>query len=127
MGAIAFDTYAFIKKLEKSGFKEEQAEALSGALKEVQEAHLEELATKGDILELKRDMKDLKRDVKEFKNEITQDIKELRQETKQDILGLKQSTKLDIAEIKGELLLLKWMLGFMFAGIFSLVLKAFFV
>jgi hypothetical protein len=91
MGAIAFDTHAFVKKLENCGFKEEQAEALSEAIKEVQEAHLEELATKGDILELKRDIKELR------------------------------------LEFNGQLNLLKWMIGFIFAGVLSIVLKSFFM
>jgi len=98
MGAIAFDTHKFIKTLEKSGFKEEQAEALSTVIKEVNATHLEELATKSDIIEVKQGIKELKLE-----------------------------TKLDIAEVKGELRLLKWMIGVMFAGVFSLVLKAFFV
>jgi len=63
MGAIAFDTYKFIKKLEKSGFKEEQAEALSEAIKEIQDAHLETLATKLDIESLRREIAESKTDI----------------------------------------------------------------
>ena len=84
MSVIAFDTHAFVKRLEKSGFKEEQAEALSEAIKDVNEAHLEELATKRDLKELR-------------------------------------------LEFNGQFTLLKWMMGFILAGIVSLVLKAFFV
>ena len=100
MGAIAFDTYLFIKKLEASGFEEKQAEALSEVIKEVQEAQLEKLATKQDILELKRDIKELELAAR-------RDIKELE------------------LKFNGQFILLKWMLGFIFAGIVSLVLKAF--
>ena len=37
------------------------------------------------------------------------------------------ATKTDIAPIKAELLVVKWMLGVVLAGIVSLILKAFFV
>ena len=41
---------------------------------------------------------------------------------KKDIL----STKMDIEKLKAELLVLKWMLGFVLAGILSLIIKSFF-
>lgn len=63
---------------------EEQADAISEAFKEAQEANVELLATKADLKEL-----------------------ELR--------------------INAQLLLLKWMMGFILAGAVSLILKAFFV
>ncbi|TAK63135.1 DUF1640 domain-containing protein [Methylobacter sp.] len=56
MTTLAFDTYAFIRKLKDSGITEEQAraqvEALSQALEQFQsELHLSESATKQDIRE----------------------------------------------------------------------------
>ena len=57
--AVLFDTHAFIKELKESGFEEKQAEALSGAIRKVQEAHLEELATKRDIKELELKIKEM--------------------------------------------------------------------
>ena len=42
--------------------------------------------------------------------------------TKKDLLA----TKLDIEQLKAELLVLKWMLGFLLAGMLSLILKTFF-
>jgi hypothetical protein len=56
MTTLAFDTYAFIRKLKESGITEEQAraqvEALSLALEQFQsELHLSESATKQDIRE----------------------------------------------------------------------------
>jgi hypothetical protein len=41
---------------------------------------------------------------------------------KKDILA----TKLDIEKLKAELLVIKWMLGFVMAGILSLIMKSFF-
>ena len=54
--AIVFDTLAYAKKLKAVGFTEEQAEVQAEALAEIVE---ERLATKHDILELKRDVKQL--------------------------------------------------------------------
>ncbi|MFA5016669.1 MAG: DUF1640 domain-containing protein [Methylobacter sp.] len=56
MTTLAFDTYAYIRKLKESGITEEQAraqvEALSLALEQFQsELHLSESATKQDIRE----------------------------------------------------------------------------
>ncbi|MBF0311540.1 MAG: DUF1640 domain-containing protein [Magnetococcales bacterium] len=51
--AIPFDTLAFVKELESAGVPapqaEAQAKALSGVLQKVEESHLKELATKGDV------------------------------------------------------------------------------
>ncbi|GKT09962.1 CCDC90 family protein [Desulforhabdus sp. TSK] len=52
MALLTFDTLKFLKKLRKSGFNEDQAEALSKALKEAQQASIEDLATKSDSREL---------------------------------------------------------------------------
>jgi hypothetical protein len=45
---VAFDTHEFVKELQNSGFQEQQAEALSRAMKKAQETHLDQLATKHD-------------------------------------------------------------------------------
>jgi len=89
--AVTFDTHALIKELKGSGFKEEQAEALTNAFKKVQETSIENLATKDDIKDL------------------THEIKELE------------------LKINGQILLLKWMMGVIIAGVISLVFKAFFI
>ena len=47
--------------------------------------------------------------------------------TKEDILQLKSELKLEAADIRAEIKLIKWMLGFVIAGILSLILKSFFV
>lgn len=60
---MAFDTLAFVKELETAGVPsaqaEAQAKALSGVLQKVEESHLKELATRGDVLSLERDIKAL--------------------------------------------------------------------
>ena len=76
--AIAFDTHAYVKKLKAVGFTEEQAEAQAETLAELID---ERLATKHDIMLLKRDMKEmeasLKRDMKEMESGLKRDMKEM--------------------------------------------------
>nr|VFK25137.1 MAG: Protein of unknown function (DUF1640) [Candidatus Kentron sp. MB]VFK29903.1 MAG: Protein of unknown function (DUF1640) [Candidatus Kentron sp. MB]VFK74988.1 MAG: Protein of unknown function (DUF1640) [Candidatus Kentron sp. MB] len=50
MTAITFDTLKFVRTLEAASFSEEQAEALSTAIKNVQQEA--DLATKGDLREV---------------------------------------------------------------------------
>ncbi|MBF0180950.1 MAG: DUF1640 domain-containing protein [Magnetococcales bacterium] len=51
--AVAFDTLKFVKTLKAAGVDEKQAEAHAEAMWEVQDSQLKELATKGDLRELK--------------------------------------------------------------------------
>ena len=67
MSAVMFDTLEFVNSLQESGFNEEQAKGMAGAIKKVRQAQLETLATKGDLLELKGE---LKADIAEIKWEI---------------------------------------------------------
>jgi predicted phage-related endonuclease len=71
MSATTFDTLMYAKKLKEAGFSERQAEIQAEALKEVID---NSLATKQDIIELKREIKDvennLKRDIKEAMDRI---------------------------------------------------------
>ena len=50
---LTFDTYAAIKGLTAKGMTEEQAEKVTKVIKSAQDAHLEQLATKGDLSEIK--------------------------------------------------------------------------
>ncbi|MBF0178369.1 MAG: DUF1640 domain-containing protein [Magnetococcales bacterium] len=50
--AVAFDTLKFVRRLRDAGVDEKQAEAFSEAFREIQDAQLKELATKGDLKEL---------------------------------------------------------------------------
>ncbi len=90
MAAVSFDTLKFAETLKDSGFDETQAKGMANAIQEAQATHLEELATKADIREVKGEIEAV----------------ELR--------------------LNAQLLLLKWMLGAIIAGVLSLVLKTFF-
>jgi hypothetical protein len=57
MNTITFDTLKYANRLKKAGFTPEQAEEQAGALSEVLEVNLKELATKGDLAMLKSELK----------------------------------------------------------------------
>ena len=78
--AVLFDTHAFIKELKESGFEEKQAEALSGAIRKVQEAHLEELASKEDIALIRRDIVMIQRDIKELEIRFEKTVSDVKDE-----------------------------------------------
>lgn len=54
--AVLFDTLSYAKKLKSAGFTDAQAEVQAEALAEIIE---QRLATKQDVLELKRDLKEM--------------------------------------------------------------------
>ncbi len=59
MNTITFDTLKFVERLVESGMPERQAKALAQAQAEINEANLEDLATKGDLFELKADLREM--------------------------------------------------------------------
>ncbi|MBC8183315.1 DUF1640 domain-containing protein [candidate division KSB1 bacterium] len=77
-GAITFDIFTYAKELMSAGFTEKQAEVQVKTLARIID---ERLATKQDILALKRDMKELeaslKRDMKEMEVSLKHDMKEM--------------------------------------------------
>jgi hypothetical protein len=70
----ALDTHQTVKELTAAGFTDAQAEALTGALRRVQDIDLSNLATKSDLAELrtimKSDITDVRREIAETKAEL---------------------------------------------------------
>lgn len=89
------------------------------------------MATGIDTLQLYERFKAANLDDKAAK-EIAEVFKEAEQSrlgelaTKEDMARLDASLRLEMADMKADLRLLKWMLGFVIAGILSLILKTFF-
>jgi hypothetical protein len=54
MTVLTFDTLKYVNTLKKAGFTPELAEAQAGALSDVLEVNLKELATKGDLAQLEQ-------------------------------------------------------------------------
>lgn len=100
MGAVAFDTLKFAKRLKEAGFTEQQAEALAEAEAELFETHL---ATKQDIAELKRDIEELRAELKQDIASLDHRIEEVRAELKRDIAGLDHRIEGVRAELKRDL------------------------
>lgn len=92
-----FDTLTYANKLKEAGFTERQAQAQAEALVSIVDSNL---ATKHDI-------------------------ENLRHDTKLEIELLHRGLKEFEIKTEGQFILLKWMLGFVLAGILSLVLKIF--
>lgn len=109
--ARALDTLQIFDELKQS-FSEEQAQVITKVLKEVYEANLEELATKGNL--------------KELELRLENKLETLRLATKADLKELELRLENKLETLRSELTLLKWMIGFIFAGVLSLILKAFF-
>ncbi|MEO5353586.1 MAG: CCDC90 family protein [Magnetococcus sp. XQGC-1] len=53
MNAVTFDTLKFVETLKASGFDEPQAKGMAVAIQEVQKNNMDEMATKGDLRELR--------------------------------------------------------------------------
>jgi len=128
MPAVTFDTLKFVKTLKEAGVSEPQAEAFSTAVRDSHEAA--ELATKTDLREyesaIRGDLERLESGLHHEMGELRHEMGNLRHEIKELETGLRHEMKeLDLRR-QGEMLLLKWMLGILIAGMASLVLKAFF-
>ena len=85
MSALAFDTYAAVKKLKEAGFTEQQAEAQTALLTDVIAG---ELATKRDIETVKHDIETVRLDIENVRAELKRDIEALRADMKHDMKEL---------------------------------------
>lgn len=97
MPLAAFDTLKFANHLKAAGVADKHAEAQASALVEALQSGLEEVASKGDIKDVKNDLALL-------------------------------DAKIDRIEssLRGELMLLKWMLGATFTGVATILVRLFF-
>ncbi len=104
MALPAFDTHAYVKRLKAAGFNEKQAEAQAELQADVLSSLItEKLATKDDIVSLENRMK--------------QEFSDL----KHEFSDLKQ----DFIHLRGEFNLVRWMLGFLLAGMVATLVKLF--
>ena len=97
MSITAFDTLAAARSLEAAGFAQEQAEAITNA---VRDAVTESAATKADLTEVKTE---LKAEFAEVRAEFKAEIAEVRAELKAEIAEVRAEFKAEIAEVKAEI------------------------
>ncbi len=93
MKAIAFDTLEFVKRLRAANFSEAQAEAMVEAIAAVV---TEQLATKGDIAELRLEIEAVKRELKG-------DIDAVKRELKAEIDAVRRDLGAEIGTIRRDL------------------------
>ena len=143
MATVTFDTLKFVETLKEAGVPERQAKAFSTAVQESHEAA--ELATKTDLREyesaIRGDLEKLETvlryEIKELETALRHEMKELETGLRHEMGELETALRHEMKELElridtrfekvhGEMLLMKWMLGLLIAGVASLVLKAFF-
>ena len=89
-----------LHRLESVKFSRAQSETLMAIIEEQQQAKITELATKGDIEDLRLATK---RDIDELRRETKQGIDELRRETKQGIDDLRKETQMEFVKVRHEI------------------------
>jgi hypothetical protein len=64
-------------------------------------------------------------DLREVQLALRSDMRDLEQRLKSDIKDLRLDVQKDLAPMKADIVLLKWMMGVVVAGVLALVMKAF--
>jgi hypothetical protein len=98
MALTAFDTHELVKDLKAAGFTDDQAEAVTRAVKQAREIDLSDLAAKADLATLAT--KDGLAAVK---------LEVVTVSAKLDHMALNYATKAELSELKADLL--KWGIG----------------
>ena len=100
MAVTALDTHETVKNLTAAGFTDAQAEALTSALRQVQQVDLSDLATKTDLAAVKADVGVVKADLAALRGEMA---------TKSDLAVLRAELDAKMADLKAEVL--RWVFG----------------
>jgi hypothetical protein len=105
----SIDTLEIAKRLRSAGFDDPQAEAITGALRDVHDADLSRLATKEDIAGLRSE-------IAAVRSELSADIVSLRSELSADIVSLRSELSADIRMVRSEMEILRRDLTIRFGG-----------
>jgi hypothetical protein len=122
MAVATFDTLKFANTLKAAGVPDKQAEAQAAAFAELIQANFKELATKEDSERLAKAGKD---DLDRATKELRREISDLREETKRDIAQFSSRVDVQLATLRGEQVLLRWMMGATFAGVVAVLVRLF--
>jgi len=127
MSALAFDTLSASRILTTSGLSQKQAEAVTKVVKSAQDAHFENLVTKGDIQRLETKLvAKIDGDIQRLESKADGDIQRLEAKIETDILRLENKMDKEFAELRGDMRLMKWMLAAIIAAQVLPLLKTFF-
>ena len=120
MVVATFDTLKFANTLKASGVPDKQAEAQAVAFAEVIQVNFKELVTKSDLDQgLASTTKDLRQEINDVEQRLTARINDVEQRLNVKIDNLASDLKVQIAQIKGEQVLLRWMMGATFASVLA--------
>jgi len=130
MGAVAFNTYDFVKSLADAGMDEKHAAAISAGILRAHE--VADLATKADLREsqaqtkadLREEMTALRIEMRESQAQTDAKIDKVEAKLEAQIDKVEAKLEKETTEIKGEIKLLKWMLGVTLTGVGSLIVMA---
>ena len=122
MAVATFDTLKFANTLKAAGVPPAQAEAEAQAFAEVMQLNLKELVTKDDLAAA---TKELKQEITDVKTTAKQDLKEAEQRLNSKIDNSAADLKVQLAQMKGELVLVRWMLGVTVGGIVAILIRLF--
>jgi hypothetical protein len=111
MAVATFDTLKFANTLKAAGVPPAQAEAEAQAFAEVIQLNLKELLTKEDLGATEKELK--------------QEVKEVEQRVNAKIDNGLADLKVLLAQARGELVLLRWMLGVTVGGIVAILIRLF--
>ena len=144
MSVATFDTLKFANTLKAAGVPEKQAEAQAVAFAEVIQINFKDQATKGDLAATAKDVRQELKDVeqrltarindveqslttkiKDVEQSLTAKIKESEQGLTAKIDGSIAEVKVQIAQVKGELVLVRWMLGVLVGGVVAVLIRLF--
>ena len=133
MAVITFDSLDYFEKLKDAGVPEAQAKvqanALQTALNRYDEASRKDLATRGDLQdvrsELKEEIQNVRTELKEDIQDVRLEVEKVRAQSRESELRLQAEIEKVRKEIQGtETRLIKWQLGIA-AGIVSVMLTGF--
>ena len=110
MALAMFDTHELVKNLKAAGFTEDQAEALTRAVKNAREIDLSDLATKADLAALEINVAGMKTEIAGMKTEIAgvkADVAVL--SAKLDNFAANYATKAELSDMRNDII--RWVFG----------------
>ncbi len=110
MALAMFDTHELVKDLKAAGFTEDQAEALTRAVKNAREIDLSDLATKADLAALEINVAGMKTEISGMKTEIAgvkADVAVL--SAKLDNFAANYATKAELSDMRNDII--RWVFG----------------
>jgi hypothetical protein len=110
MALAMFDTHELVKDLKAAGFTEDQAEALTRAVKNAREIDFSDLATKADLAALEINVAGMKTEIGGMKTEIAgvkANVAVL--SAKLDNFAANYATKAELSDMRNDII--RWVFG----------------